>query len=558
MQKHLIIKFILLIILVSTQTNKLFAQVRSLDSNIVFSVGEYRATIADANKINENPAVIDSTQKLPVKSYSISSQKINTGFDVAPIPAAQMVGEPLTKLYNALVKIGYGNYNTPYGELWYNNLRSKEYSYGIHLRHFSSSPFLKNNDYGFPGFSDDNIGLYGKKFLKEHTLSGNFDYTGNRVHLYGYDANLQSLTKDATLQRFNYFAGSADLASHYSNDSKLNHDVNLSYYNLADIYKASENNIKATGFVQTKIDKEFLRINGLVDYYNYKTAKDTFNDVMISLNPNFIASGEKYHASIGVTATMDKLEQTKYYFYPNVDISYNVVENIIIPYAGVNGGLHKNSFKTITNENPFVLSALSMKNTNEKYTFYGGIKGNITNAVSYNARASYSSLANMAMYVNDTKDLLANRFNVIYDDAMELNVRGEVGYQLREKIRFNLSGEYFNYKMATEMRAWYLPQVKVTLTGNYNISDKIIIKADLFYLDNQYAKTIINPETPNPTVVATQLKPLFDANLGGEYRYNKKLGFFVSINNIASVRYYRYINYPTQRFNFMLGLSYSF
>ena len=108
------------------------------------------------------------------------------------------------------------------------------------------------------------------------------------------------------------------------------------------------------------------------------------------------------------------------------------------------------------------------------------------------------------------------------------------------------------------MRAWYLPQVKVTLTGNYNISDKIIIKADLFYLDNQYAKTIINPETPNPTVVATQLKPLFDANLGGEYRYNKKLGFFVSINNIASVRYYRYINYPTQRFNFMLGLSYSF
>ena len=558
MQKNLIIRFLLLIILISTQTNKLFAQLRSLDSNIVISVGEYRPTITDANKINENPIVVDSTQKLLVKGYSISSQKINTGFDVAPIPAAQMIGEPLTKLYNALVKIGYGNYNTPYGELWYNNLRSKESSYGIHLRHFSSSPFVINKDFGFPGFSDDNIGLYGKKFLKEHTLSGNFDYSRNLVHLYGYDANLQSLNKDATVQRFNYFGASADLASHYTNDARYNHDIKIGYYNLTDLYKASENNIKATGFVQTKIDKDFLRINGLVDYYNYKTSKDTFNDMMISLNPKFIAAGEKYHASIGFTATMDKLEETKFYIYPDIDLSYNVVENIIIPYGGISGGLQKNSFKSITDENPFVLSALKMANTNQRYNLFGGIKGNITNQITYNARASYIDIGNLAMYVNDTKDLLANRFNVIYDDAKELNVRGEVGYQYREKWRFNLSGDYYNYKMTSELRAWYMPQVKITLTGNYNISDKIIVKADLFYLDNQYYKTIANADTPNPTPVANLLKPLFDANLGGEYRYNKKLGFFININNIANVRYYRYSNYPNQRFNAMLGLSYSF
>ena len=103
-----------------------------------------------------------------------------------------------------------------------------------------------------------------------------------------------------------------------------------------------------------------------------------------------------------------------------------------------------------------------------------------------------------------------------------------------------------------------MPQVKVTLTGNYNISDKIIVKVDLFYLDNQYYKTITNADTPNPTPVANLLKPLFDANLGGEYRYNKKLGFFININNIANVRYHGYSNYPNQRFNAMLGLSYSF
>lgn len=556
MQKQIIIKLSVSIILVLIQTNNLSAQTRSLDSNIVISVGEYRPTIIDANKINENPEVIDSTKKLAVKNYTISSQKINTGFDVTPIPAAQMVGEPLTKLYNALVKIGFGNYTTPYGEVWYNSLRSKEYAYGIRMKHLSSTSTLK--DYGFSGFSDNEISLYGKKFLKEHTLSGNFDYARNVVHFYGYDANLHDLNKDATVQRFNYFAANADLASHYTNDKRYNHDINLSYYNIADLYKASENNVKGTGFVQTKIEKETLRINGLVDYYNYKTAKDTFNDLFISINPNFIASGDKYKATIGVTATMDKLEETKYYFYPNIDLSYNVVENIIIPYVGVSGGLHKNSFKSITNENPFVLSALKMANTNERYNLYGGIKGNITNTVSYNARASYKSISNLMMYVNDTKDLLANRFNVIYDDAEEFSVHGEVGYQLREKIRFNLSGDYYNYKMKSEMRAWYMPQVKFTLTGNYNISDKIIVKADLFYIDNQYYKTIENPDAVKPTIVANQLKSMFDANIGGEYRYTKKLGFFLNINNIANVRYYRYSNYRTQGFGAMVGLSYSF
>ncbi len=285
MQKHLLKIYIGVALFMSFLSNNSFSQTRSLDSNIVISIGEYRPTVADANKINENPVVVDSTQKLPVKGYSISSQKINTGFDVTPIPAAQMVGEPLTKLYNALVKLGFGNYTTPYAEVWYNSLRSKDYAYGVRMKHLSSSATLK--DFGFSGFSDNEINLYGKKFLKEHTLFGNFDYARNVVHFYGYDANLQDLSKDATVQRFNYFSANANLSSHYTNDSRYNHEVNLNYYNLADLYKASENNIKVAGFVGTKIGKEYLKVNGLVDYYNYKTAKDTFNDVIISINPQF-------------------------------------------------------------------------------------------------------------------------------------------------------------------------------------------------------------------------------------------------------------------------------
>jgi hypothetical protein len=103
------------------------AQIDTLQSMIIVSTGSYQGTIADANKISDNPVVQDSTKKLPVKGYAINSKKINPAVEVDPIPAAQINGEPLTKLYNGLVKIGFGNYTTPYGEAWYNNLRSKEY-----------------------------------------------------------------------------------------------------------------------------------------------------------------------------------------------------------------------------------------------------------------------------------------------------------------------------------------------------------------------------------------------------------------------------------------------
>jgi hypothetical protein len=441
----------------------------------------------------------------------------------------------------------------------YNHLRSKEYAYGLRLKHLSSQTTL--DGYDFAGFSDNEFSLYGKKFLKEHTLSGDFDYVRNVVHFYGFDNVLNVIEdKDFTIQRFNYFAAGAELKSHYSKPERYNHDVKINYYNLKDSYTASETNFKASGYLQTQVLKEILKVNASVDYYNYKMATDTINNTIISINPNFIATGAKYRASIGLTAAMDVFVKSKFYFYPNIDLSYNIVDDIIIPYAGASGKLQKNSFKAIADENPFVLSDLSMTNSNHKYELYGGLKGTLSSKVAYNACVSYSSIKNLPMYVTDSKNIMKNRFDVIYDDAELLNIRGEISYQQREKLKIIMRGEYFNYKMATEQKAWYKPQLELTVSANYNLKDKIVAKVDLYYIGSQFAKTFVSDASSSigMRVQPQELKGVFDANIGLEYRYTKKLGFFLNFNNIANYRYYRYNNYPTQRLGFMGGLSYSF
>src|SRR5437899_1330291 len=73
----------------------------TLEALITTGTGSFHPTIAkNVDKIIDNPAVKDSTQKIPVGSFNINSKKLTTTYIAEPITAAQMVGEPLTKLYN--------------------------------------------------------------------------------------------------------------------------------------------------------------------------------------------------------------------------------------------------------------------------------------------------------------------------------------------------------------------------------------------------------------------------------------------------------------------------
>ena len=549
-------KYIVLFVVATTMLVPAFAQ-RQIDSSEFIYSSQYRPVITEANKIKNNPEVLDSTPKIPVTPYRIYSQKINTTFGLDPIVPAQMLGEPLTKLYNSMVKIGMGNYTTPYGELWVNKLRSKDYSGGFRAKHLSSS--FTPKDFGYGGFNDDELSVYGKKFLRKHALSGDADYQRNTVHLYGYDANQYTLDRNATELRYNLLKANAQLKSYFTDPKQINHDIKLGYYTLMDRYDTYENNIKLSGVAQTAVNKELLKVNASVDYYNYKTTLDTINNTLVSINPNFIAADSNYKAHLGFTITADKFDVVKYHFYPNLFFSYNIFENIIIPYAGITGGMQKNSYKSFTDVNPFVLSNLQMQNSNKVIEFYGGLKGTLSATTSYHLRVSQQTLNNMALFVNDTNGF-GNQFGVIYDNARILTVHAEAGYQLREKIRVNLAADYFDFKMQNELRAWYKPNLQVTLSGNYNLKDKLVAKLDVFYLANQYARMFeLDVENISGVrAVASELKGLVDVNMGLEYRYNKKLSFYTMFNNVANFRYYRWSNYPTQRFNFMGGLSYSF
>ncbi|MDG1476161.1 MAG: hypothetical protein P8Q14_03370 [Vicingaceae bacterium] len=193
--------------------------------------------------------------------------------------------------------------------------------------------------------------------------------------------------------------------------------------------------------------------------------------------------------------------------------------------------------------------------------FFGGIRGSLSSKVTFNTSFSQQKMEGLPLYVKDFGNLLENKFLVSYDTVNVSTITAELAYQKLEKIKILLGAKYFKYDPKNELKAWHRPDLQLSLSGIYDLSDKIIVRADLFYFSKQYAKAFETTTTNNITTtteIAQELKGLFDANIGFEYRYTKKLSAFINFNNIGSVKYQRFQDYPTQRFGVLGGLTYSF
>lgn len=519
----------------------------------------YDPKVANANKFEENPNITDSVPKATVLDYTTEKRQFKTGFDIDPIKAAVVKDGQLGKLQRLYAKVGFGNYTTPYGEIWLNSLRSKSYQMGLHYRHLSSMG--KINDVGYPGYSTNEASLYGKKFINgKHTISGDLFYNRNARHYYGYDPTVFNLSKKNTLQYFNMGGINLVAESNYVGDSsRIHYRGDMNYYYLADRFRTTEQRFGMAG--KAWFNSKVISYGGLLafDYIQNRNGVDTINTYLVTINPIFKARGDRYMINAGAIAYLNVDTGAQYKLHPYVDAQFNIYENYLIVFAGVSGRYQRNTFLDLTTTNPFMNTNAPIRNSNHKIQLFGGLKGALSSNTSFKLDVMRETVDNMVLFVNDTVTGPRNTFFIAYDTVRVFNVNGEFVYAKAEKFSVGLRGEYYNYKPRNEEKAWHMPNFKVTLNTRYNIADKIIARLDVFVVGTRYARDL-NTDTltmATKPFVATKLKPYVDINLGLEYRYNKTFSAFVNVNNLAARRYERWNNFPSQRINFILGIAYS-
>jgi len=555
-----LVLFLLPIFIFTTGLN-LYGQTPSEEITVV---APYEPTISDAFKINIPPRLKDNKTIKPDFSYNIDARRINTPFQLDPIVPAKIVGEPITKLYKNFVKLGMGTYTTPYFEFFANKLRSKNSAYGVHLKHLSSTGKIK--DYAYSGFSENEVDIFAKKFFMKHTLSGKVFYKRNVVHYFGFkpdDFPELDLSKDDLKQRFSLIGANADIHSTFITGTQLNHSFSVDYYYLQDLFETAEHNIDFRMGLDKPVNiisaaqKQNLGLKTYVDYFHNEDSLFYNDNAVINFNPYYDLHINEYSLHVGLNAAIEADTTADMYFYPVVRGEVEVVKNVLKGYAGITGELSKNNFKQFSEENPFVSSMIPMKYMYTKFKSFGGIKGSIGRETDYNIRISGAEIDQMPFFVNDTlsgiNSGLDNQFTVVYDDIKMIHAAAELSYQKMEKIRINLAFNYYQYTMDKELEAWHKPEYKASLGIEYNIADKIIAKSDIIGNSSIYAKTYENGE-----VVPKKLDGWLDLNLGFEYRYTKILSAFLNFNNISNSRYFRWNEYPSQKFSILGGITYSF
>jgi hypothetical protein len=521
-------------------------------------VKPYSPTLSGAEKIELLPSMDETIEfNVPLINYELYPKRYESQFSVEPIKAARMVKMPLQRLYKTKLTLGFGNYMTPLAELNLNQLRSRNGTFGVHLKHHSMNGKVKlDNDLKAPaGFNENQLDIYGSRFLKNAVFDYGVGASYNSYVHYGVDPELDTvLAREDAINPYFMAEGKLGLHSSHADSFHVNYNASLEYHYFTHEFDLGEHGAKA----EIDFDKK-LRILDIAGelggiWLGHYPDWDTLvgNQTVFWFNPS-VSKGTtqwRFTAGVNIYGHVNN-EIFKPHLYPRAMFQFHMVKEVIVPYFGVDGYMETNSNRRVVEENPYIVPTLAVRPTSHKMIGYFGLKGHITDAVSYNLKASYSIIDDAYFYVNDNSNPLMNQFIVVYDDITLGTLHGELALHPGDSWKVFLKGNYYSYiTMVNEDHPWNKPEFDISLQARYNMGDKIILNAGIFTIGSRYYE--------NYNFSLDETLPLtFDLNLGMEYRYSKLLSFWVRFNNMAAQSYYLYNQYPSYKFRAMLGFSYA-
>lgn len=530
-------------------------------------IAPYQPTISDAVKMTIQPEIRDTVVKVPEMQYGISSRLISTNYEIQPLKPIFLQIDTQKTLRRNYLKAGFGNYTMPYAEFFSNSLNSDKFSLGFHVRHLSSKGDIK--DYPESAFSSNSASIYGKRYLTDKVLSADIFYDRDVVHYYGIrpdiDTAIFALPDDDLKQRFSLIGGDFSLASNTKGRGKTNYLAGLSFYNLADLNETSEfftglnANLSSTKQLLDWANEEEFGVDFDLNIFANSDSLQSQTNLMTSLKPYLKFNFDYLDLTLGVEGAMAADSGSSFYVYPAVKAFFKVIPDHLRVYFSATGGLTRNSFKSTSRENPWINPIFPLGFTSTKYDFKGGLTGMINPMLDFNFSVSYADVENMLFFVNDyfsdfsptVAGNFANKFTGVYDNAQVTTISAEIGYEQAQKLNALLVFSYRDYDLANELQAWHKPAFEASLMARYFIMPELSVSGELFFIGQTYGKVF----SPIPEVTAEKIDPYIDLSMGAEYRINEMVSAFVQLNNMTSMRYYRWQNYPSQRINVMGGLT---
>jgi outer membrane receptor protein involved in Fe transport len=557
----------------------MFAQERTKDTiadQTVNVIKPYTPTISDAFKIKDNPKLTDSNsvKKKDVK-YNIFSIPVASTFTPAKGKAAAVDKAKSVKLYDNYASLGFGSYTTVLGEVYLNHELSNTENVGGYFGHHSSAGNIEGVQLD-NNFSKTNLNAYYSQRLRDLTwkVDGGFDLQS--YNWYGVPDDFYTLEQLNSIDPGHTFT-SFNIGGKVNFDDAVFKDANLRFRGFGDNQDSGESRFIASTRFDAPIQDEIIKTEFSIDYIGGSFAQSfnsdeefKYGNIIFGLAPSYQLTQDDLTIDLGVNLVYlndNENDASKFYIYPNIEASYRIVNEILIGYAGIKGDLIQNSYYDFANENPFVSPDLLISPTDQRYKSFVGIKGKLSNTMSYNLKGNYASEKNRALYKSNaiSTDVVAlkdyqygNSFGVVYDDVTTFSIAGELNVDLNRNFTLGLKGEYFGYSTDNQAEAWNLPDFEASLFLDYQISEQWFAGASLYFVGERKDQQVVTGSLIFVEPVTITLDSYFDANAHVGYKVNDQFSVFAKVNNIANQNYERWANFPVQGIQFLAGATYQF
>jgi hypothetical protein len=549
--------------------------------------GKPRGTIQDAeieivkDRVNTLPEATRNFEKIKLAPPPKPNRQVTYTYPDFRLPATRLnpsvqaltvAQEELTPLTGNYVKLGVGNYGSVYGRAHLHSTRNDQYSYGLDVRHNSSStgPVDGKNS----GVSHTSAALAGEYYQGATTFGAALDVARERYNFYGYDRSklLATPESDNLKQTFTRF-GVRAYARNRAADAPLQYEVGVGYRYFGDHFNVSENNFLVDGKAGYALSETSrLTLDAQGSFISDKQPVALGGIVSdLTRSRNFFQATPAYELTgkTGLTLTLgatlgyssDALNGVgKGRINPAVRVGYAVVPEKFVVYGGLGGAIQRVTRYDLSQENPWLAPGQSLADTHAGPTAYAGFTATPISGLELAARATFGRSRNLYFYRNSVAD--TSKFDLVYDSTTinVANVHAEALYSASEKVRVGLKADYNHYGVKSLAQAYGRPAFIGTLYGTYNATDKLLLGANFYYYSANYGTSYQLGYNPGVFVRQQdrQTNAVVDLSLRADYRITPKFSIFAMGNNLTNRRYQRYLNYQSQGINVIGGLTYSF
>ena len=547
-------KMIKVIIIFLFSVQLIFAQ--DISTTEIKVSESFEPKIPDANRLNQNAVFADTIKKNKKQKYDIIDVNLKSNYKITPLKSAIVKPDRLSKLYPFSIGVGTGYRIISKFHFSYGSKRSKDVSYAILFNNLNKKVNVQDKT---ADQSNSLMNLNFKKINSDYIFLSDLRYERKNSFSYGHQ---QEIANFGLKNRFNYTRLTCSI---FSQEEKLS---NLGYnavFFVSDLNERSENRFSLDANVNKRIKAINYNINMTFDNYsNYNSNQQILmlekkNVQLYSLKPSLNFS--KFNINFDLVLGFDYATDGKFDVFPALIFEKEMVDNILLVSAGIQDDKQRNTYKTLSDENPFIHAlgtnqiivandvSQDLRTTELKEVFVN-FKNKLSQSSLWEANLSYGYVENFSYFDNYSPPTEANRFIINYVDVWQLAISSSYNQRINDIGNLIVDAKYYSWNLESIS---HRPNLLINTYFSVNLRDKILINPSVSFFGSQdsYAMLYEMKEVHN-------MPERVYLNIDFKYNYSKKMSLNLGLKNILNTKSEIWRGYNEIGFNGFIEATYLF